>query len=326
MRRRDFIALLSWVVAERPLAVRAQQSNLPVIGYLSGGEANERVPLTLAFKEGLGELGLVEGRNVAIEYRWAEGNYDRLPALAADLVNRHVTVLTAADAPAAQAAKTATRTIPIAFQTGADALQSGLVKSLDHPEANLTGINEIAGPLAAKRIGLLRELLPDAKKFGFLVNPSNANAALDEMTAEGAARQLGLQIEPIKASREAELISNLSDRPPGQIDGLVVNSDLFLTAHRELILSFCERKSLPAIYPFREYAAAGGLMSYGVSLPTIYRQLGRYTAELLKGAKPQDLPVAQPTKFDFVVNLKAATSQRIAFPPGLIAIADEVIE
>jgi putative tryptophan/tyrosine transport system substrate-binding protein len=326
MRRRDFIAVLTWAAVERPLAVSAQQSNLPLVGYLSAGEANERAPFTKAFKEGLGELGLIEGRNVAIEYRWAEGHYNRLPALAADLVNHHVAVLTAADAPAALVAKTATRTIPIAFQTGADALESGLVKSLDHPEANLTGINEIAGPLAAKRIGLLHELIPSAGKFGFLVNPTNPNAVHDMMTAEDAARQLSLRIEPIKASSEAELLSNFSDRPPGQIDGLVVNSDLFLTAHRELIVSFCDRKSLPSIYPFREYAASGGLMSYGVSLPAIYRQLGRYTAELLKGAKPGDLPVTQPTKFDFVLNLKAATRQGITFSPGLIAIADEVIE
>jgi putative ABC transport system substrate-binding protein len=326
MRRRDFIAVLAWAAVERPPLARAQHSTLSTIGYLSSGEVNERVPLTAAFKAGLGDVGLVEGQNVAIEYRWAEGHYDRLPALAADLVERHVAVLTASDAPAARAAKAATRTIPIAFQTGADAVQSGLVKSLDHPEANLTGINEIAGPLAAKRIGLLHELVPLASKFGFLVNPTNPNAVHDMTTAEEAARRLALRIEVIKASTEAELLSNFSDRAPGEIDGLVVNSDLFLTAHRDVIVSLCDRKSLPSIYPFREYAAAGGLMSYGVNLPSIYRQLGHYAAQLLKGAKPGDLPVAQPTKFDFVINSKTAAKQGITFPSALIAIADEVIE
>jgi putative ABC transport system substrate-binding protein len=326
MRRRDFIAALGSAAAAWPFGARAQQSGIPSVGFLNSGEPDERAWARTAFKEGLAEIGFEEGRNVTIQYRWAEGHYDRMPALAADLVRDRVTVLTATDAPAAQAAKAATKTIPIAFQTGADALQSGLVTSLDHPEANMTGINEIAGPLVAKRIGLLHELIPSAKKFGFLVNPANPNAAHDETTIEEAAQQIRVQLRLLKAFSEAELLSIFDNLSEGQIDGLVVNTDLFLTSRRGLIVSLCARKSLPAIYPFREYVVAGGLMSYGINLPTIYRQLGHYTGLLLKGVKPGDLPVTQPTKFDFVINLKTAENQNITYPPGLIAIADEVVE
>jgi len=325
IRRRAFLALMA-SAATWPLAARAQQTAMLVIGFLNAGSPTERADFVAAFLHGLEEEGFVEGKNIAVLYRWAEGRYDRLPTLAADLVNRNVAAIAAADAPSAMAAKAATTAIPIVFQTGADALQTGLVSHLDHPEANLTGINEIAGPLPAKRLGLLHELVPTATTVGLLINPQNDNAKYDAAIVREAAHAIGLKLILAEAATEGDLTAAFASLARDRVSALVVNTDVFLTGHRDLIVALAARYALPSIFPFREYAAAGGLMSYGVNLPSIYRQVGTYVGKILKGAKSAELPVIQPTKFDFVVNLKTAETLQLKFPPGLLAIADEVIE
>lgn len=326
MRRREFIVSLGSSAAAWPLAAHAQQSAMPVIGFLSASSLAERAPYVAAFRQALDEVGYVEGKNVAISYRWAEGQYDRLPALAADLVNSGVTVITASDGPSALAAKAATTTIPVVFNTGIDPLQVGLVARLDRPEGNLTGVNMIVGPLPAKQLGLLHELMPGATTIALMINPNNANAGQNTLIAQEAGREIGIKIHLAKAAAENDLQTIFANFVQERIDALIVSSDVFFTSRRDLLITLTARYSLPSIYHWREFAVAGGLMSYGPSLAAASHQMGVYTGKILSGAKPADLPVTQPTKFEFVVNLKTAKALRLTFPPGLLAIADEVIE
>jgi putative tryptophan/tyrosine transport system substrate-binding protein len=272
------------------------------------------------------EAGYVENRNLAIEYRWAEGQYDRLPALAVDLANRAVAVIAATDGPASLAAKAATTTIPVVFSTGIDPLQVGLVTRLDRPEGNLTGVNLIAGPLAAKQFGLLHELMSTATTIALLINPNNANAERDAAIVQEAARATGTQIRVTKAVTESDFEMIFASFVRERVNAFIVNSDVFFTSRRDLLVALAARHALPAIYPWREYSVAGGLMSYGPSLSAAQHQIGVYAGKILRGAKPADLPVMQPTKFEFVINLKTAKTLGLTFPPGLLAIADEVIE
>jgi putative ABC transport system substrate-binding protein len=326
MRRREFITLLGGAAAAWPLAGRAQQAAMPVIGFLAGGWRMARASLIPAFRQGLTEAGHVEADNAPIEFRWAEGAYDRLPVLAAELVRRKVAVIVAGDGPSARAAKAATTTIPIVFITGTDPIQTGLVASLNRPEGNLTGINMIAGPLPAKQFGLLRELLPTAETIALLINPNNANAEQDAELIQHTARAFGTQIIVVRAGTESNLEAGFKTLAQERARGLIINSDVFFTSQRDLLVSLADRHAIPAIYPWREYSVAGGLMSYGPNLAAVHRQVGIYAGKILGGTKPTNLPVVQPTKFELVINLKTARGLGLDVPPTLLAIADEVIE
>jgi len=326
MRRREFVTLLGTAAAAWPLTVRGHQPATPVIGFLGGGLLAERRPLLVAFRQGLAEAGYVERQNVAIEYLWAEGQYDRLPALAADLVRRQVTVLVAGDGPSALAAKAATTTIPIVFSTGIEPVQAGLVASLSRPGGNLTGFNLIAGPLPAKQLGLLHELVPAAKTMGMLINPNNANAERDAATVQEAARSIGLRVLVIRAVAESDFETVFATMTREGAGALLVNSDVFFTGRRDQIIALAARHALPLMSAWREFPLAGGLISYGPSLAAAYRQIGAYTAKILNGAKPADLPVMQPTTFELVINLKTAKALDLNVPLHLEQLADEVIE
>jgi putative tryptophan/tyrosine transport system substrate-binding protein len=279
-----------------------------------------------AFRQGLAEAGYVEGQNVAIEYLWAEGQYDRLPALAADLVRRQVAVFVAGDGPSALAAKAATTTIPIVFNTGIDPLQVGLVTSLSRPGGNLTGFNLIAGPLPAKQLGLLHELVPAAKTIAVLINPNNANAERDAATVQDAARAIGVQILVTRAAIESDFETVFATIARERAGALLANSDVFFTSRRDRIVALAARHALPVMSPWREFPLAGGLISYGPSIAAAYRQIGIYTGKILNGAKPGDLPVVQPTTFELVINLKTAKALGLDVPLHLQQLADEVIE
>src|SRR5262245_16722943 len=323
MRRREFITLIGGAAAW-PFAVRAQQAAMPVIGFLNAASPGEYTRFVEAFRRGLLERGYEEGRNVTIEYRWAEGRYDRLPLLAADLIARGVAVI-AANSPSALPTKAATSAIPIVFFTGFDPVEFGLVSSLNRPGGNATGITGLNVELVSKQVGLLRELVPGAKSIAFLVNPTNPNVERYAKDAHDAIRALGLQIHILNAKTETEIgtaFATLAQLKPG---GLVVGPDAFFIARRDLLLRHAERVALPAIYPFREFAA-GGLMTYAPSLVEGYQQMGIYVGRILKGEKPADLPVLRPTLFELIINLKIAKSLNIEVPPTLIARADEVIE
>jgi putative ABC transport system substrate-binding protein len=330
MRRREFVTLLAGAAAAPsilwPLATRAQQPAMPVIGFLSGSSLTERRPLLAAFRQALAEADYVEGQNVAIEYRWAEGQYDRLPALAAELVRRQVTVVVAGDGPSALAAKTATTTIPIVFSTGIDPVQVGLVTSLNRPGGNLTGFNLIAGPLQAKQLGLLHELVPAAKTIAVLINPNNANAERDAATVQDAGRAIGVQVLVTRAVVESDFEIVFAALARERAGALLVNSDVFFTSRRDQIVALAARHALPVISAWREFPLAGGLISYGPSVAAAYRQVGLYTGKILKGAKPADLPVVQPTTFELVLNLKTAKALGLDVPLHLQQLADEVIE
>ena len=328
LRRREFITLVGGAAAcvFRPLAVRAQQPAVPMAGFLGGSSFAERVPLITALRQGLAEAGYTEAQNAPIEFRWAEGAYDRLPALAAELVRRHVTVIVAGDGPSALAAKAATTTIPIVFNTGIDPIQAGLVSSLSRPEGNATGINLIAGPLPAKQFGLLREVVPGPETIALLINPNNANAQRDAALLQETARAIGTQILVMRAVVDSNLEAIFKTLAQERRPGLIVNSDVFFTSRRDLLVSLAARHAVPVIYPWREYSLAGGLMSYGPSLSAAYHQIGVYAGKILRGAKPADLPVVQPTKFDLVINLKTAKALGLEIPDKLLALADEVIE
>jgi putative ABC transport system substrate-binding protein len=328
MKRRSFITLLSSAAAW-PLAGRAQQPRMPVVGFLSNVSPGEAMQNRLAaFRQGLAQAGYVEGRDVTIEYRWAEGRYDRLPELAADLVRRQVSVIAApGNTNAALAAKAATQTIPIAFGVNQDPVKLGLVASLARPGGNATGINFFIGEVLGKRLGLLRELVPVATRFALLGN--SANTAVTSATladAEAAARSLGLQIQAYGASTSREIdvafAALLRERP----DALLVAPDGFFISRRVQLTSLATRHALPAAYSVREYVEVGGLMSYGTSISDMYRQVGDYAGRILKGAKPTDLPVVQAIKFELVINLQAARLLGLEVPPTLLARADEVIE
>jgi putative ABC transport system substrate-binding protein len=325
LRRRKFITLLGGAAAW-PLAARAQQTAIPVVGFLSGSSLAERRPVLASFRQALAEAGYVEGQNVAIEYRWVEGQYDRLPAHAADLVRRQVAVLVAGDGPSALAAKAATTTVPIVFSTGIEPVQAGLITSLSRPGGNLTGFNLIAGPLPAKQLGLLHELLPAAGTIAVLINPTNANADRDAATVQEAARGIGVQILVTRAVVESDFETVFATLARERAGALLVNSDVFFTSRRDRIVALAARDALPTMSAWREFPLAGGLISYGPSISAAYRQVGLYTGKILKGAKPADLPVVQPTTFELVINLKTAKVLGLDVPLHLQQLADEVIE
>jgi putative ABC transport system substrate-binding protein len=327
MRRREFITLLG-SAATWPLAARAQQPAMPVVGFLSGRSPYESTTVVGAFGQGLGETGYFESKNVIIEYRWAEGRYDRLPALAAELVSRQVAVIAAVGGPnSGQAAKATTTTIPIVFISGTDPVQEGLVASLNKPGGNATGVNPLLPAMEGKRLGLLREIIPGAALIAVLLNPtSHENFNRQMHDVQEAAREVGQQLLILRASNEEEIETAFATAAEHRARGLLVAADPFILSRRERLVALAAHYTIPAIYEVREYATAGGLMSYGISLANAYRQAGVYVGRILKGEKPDDLPVLQPTKFDFVINLKTAKALGLTVPPGLLSIADEVIE
>jgi len=327
IRRREFITLLGGA-AVWPLAARAQTPAVPVIGFL-GVSSLEKMggSVLLDFKRGLAETGYLEDRNVAIEYRWADDHYDRLPALAAELVQRRVTVLAAPGSPAAAPAKAATTDIPIVFMIGSDPVQLGLVSSLNHPGGNLTGVSYFNEEIAPKRLNLLHEFIPTADTIALLVNPANASAATAQTREmQDAVNALGLRLMVIKASNPIELEDAFATLVQHRIEALQLSVDPLFGNHVDQIVALATRSKIPTIYPWREFTAAGGLMNYGASIPDAYHQVGVYTGQILKGARPADLPVQRPTKLQLVLNVRAAKALGIEFPAKLLTIADEVIE
>jgi putative ABC transport system substrate-binding protein len=327
MRRREFITLVGGTAVAWPLVARAQQPAMPVVGMLNSGSADAYASRNATFLEGLGETGFVEGRNVAIEHRYAEDRYDRLPDLAAELVHRSVAVLFAAGGGVApQAAKAATATIPIVFTGGFDPVKAGLVASLNQPGGNVTGTTFLTNALEAKRLGLLHELVPRASVIGVLMNPKNASAATVRADLNEAARGLGIALRITQASSEGEFDAAFAGFDQAGVGALLVAADAVFAGNAKSLVTLAERHKLPTFYFVREFPAVGGLMSYGTSFDDAYRLAGGYVGRILKGEKPADLPVVQSTKFEFVLNLKTAKALGITFPPGLLAIADEVIE
>jgi putative tryptophan/tyrosine transport system substrate-binding protein len=327
MRRRDFVLLIGGVAASWPFAVRGQQGTLPVIGFLSSRSPEESAHLVAAFHQGLAEGGFIDGQNVVIEYRWAHGRYDLLPALAADLVSRRVNVLTTAGGePSALAAKHATSTIPIVFGLGSDPISAGLVESFSHPGGNATGITFLTTLMEPKRLGLLRDLVPGVSLVGVLLNPSFPPSERQQQDIEEAARKVDQRIVVAKARNDEELDTVFAALVKAGVGALLVCADPYFDTRRERIVGFAQTQRLPAIYQFREYAVAGGLLSYGISITDAYRQYGVYTASILKGAKPADLPVLQPTKFELVINLRTAKALGVKISDNLLSLADEVIE
>jgi putative ABC transport system substrate-binding protein len=324
VRRRELIAFACGVAALWPHAARTQQS-VPVIGFLHQGPP-EPIPLMTAFGRGLSEIGISEGRDVTIENRWADGQYERLPGLAGDLVNRHVAVIAANFLPAALAAKAATQTVPIVFLSGSDPIASGLVPSFARPGGNVTGIAFMFTRLGPKNLELLHELLPQTARVGVLMNPSNPNAAPQVSDLQVAAGTLGLQLDVLGAATVSEIDEAFAQLAQRQIRALVVTADGFLIGRQDQLVALAARHAVPTIYPLSQYVAAGGLMSYGASLSDAYRQTGNYVGRIIKGATPAELPVMQSAKFELVVSLKAAKALGLTVPPTLLAGADEVIE
>jgi putative ABC transport system substrate-binding protein len=324
--RRQFIAGLSGAMLAWPPAARAQQPGMPVVGYLHGASLEGQIPHTAAFRQGLGETGYVEGRNVAVEYHWANGQYDQLPALAADLVHRQVAVITTGTPVATLAAKKTTTSIPIVFILGSDPVRDGLVSSLNRPGGNITGATFFTNLLDAKRLELLRQLVPTANVIAVLLNPKNASVELEKSDLQEAARSLGLQLVFRQASNEREIDESFTNPDQQRADALLVSGDVFFNDRREQIAVLAARHALPTSCANREEAVAGGLMSYGANLNDTYRQAGHYVGRILKGEKPADLPVQQPTKFEFVINMKTAKTLGLTVPNSMQLIADEVIE
>jgi putative ABC transport system substrate-binding protein len=325
MRRRDFTIVLGGAMAAWPLAARAQQKAMPVIGVLSPTSPNPFGPFMGAFRQGLSESGYVEGQNLTIDPRWGEGHYDRLPALAADLVGRKVDLIMANSPPAALAAKSATSTIPIVFRGGNDPVGDGLVASLARPGGNLTGVS-LAEDVTAKRLELLSELVPRARVVALLVNPNNGTAERVIRDVLEAARTKGLQLHVLKARGESEIDTAFASLVQLHADALVVGADPFLSSRREQFVALASRRAVPSIYAWREFADSGGLISYGPSLTTAFRLVGAYAGKVLKGAKPADLPVQQATTFELVINLKTAKALGLTVPQSMLTRADEVIE
>jgi putative ABC transport system substrate-binding protein len=325
IERRRFLATPGGAAATWPLAGRAQQAAMPVIGFLSSLRPDRQVPMTRGFLQGLGESGFVEGQNVTIEYRWASGQYDQLPAMVAELIARHVSVIAAvAGSAPGLAAKAATTTIPIVFQTGSDPIKDGLVSSMNRPAGNVTGVTRMGTTVEPKRLELLHELVPKVPTISFLVNPTNPAADRQLQDVQDAAKSLGLNLDVMKASTESELLAvfeNLSQKGSG---ALLIATDPFLDG--SLLPALGTRYRIPVGHFDRNQVAAGALMSYGASLVDSFRQVGVYTGRILKGAKPTDLPIMQPTKFELVINMKTAKALGLTIPPGVLAIADEFIE
>jgi putative ABC transport system substrate-binding protein len=321
MRRRDFITLLSgalaWVAA-------APAQELPRrVGFLGGGSKEANSPFAAGFVKGLSDTGFIEGRNVTIEYRWADGHYDLLPSLAAELLGRDVALLACNDAPAAVAAKAATKTIPIVFVTGADPVKMGLVDSFSRPGGNLTGVNLLVSDLAPKRLEFLLELVPTAGIISLLINPGNPNIRADVPETQRAAEALGRHLEVLTASTENELDTAITTI---KADALLVMPDPYFFVRCHQLVALTARRTMPAIYPFRECVDIGGLISYGIPLASLFRQMGMQAGKILKGAKPADLPIQQSTRVELVINLKTAKALSLTVPPSLLARADEVIE
>jgi len=326
MRRRSFIAALGSSAVGWPLAARAQQPALPLIGLLGSATASEWAQQVSTFRQGLSDAGYVEDRNVTIEARWASGQYDRLPAMAAELVQRQATVIVAFSTPAALAAKAATATTPVVFTTNRDPVQNGFVASLNRPGGNMTGATNLNVEVGPKLLGLLYEAVPTAKIMALLLNPTNSNTETLSNSLQAAAHTLDLQLHVLNASTEDGFDTVFATLRQMKVDGLMVVSDAFFTTHSRQLATLTIRHTMPAIFQDREFAAAGGLMSYTGSITDEYRQAGVYTGRILKGEKPADLPVVQATKFELVINLKTAKALGLTIPPGVLAIADEVIE
>jgi putative tryptophan/tyrosine transport system substrate-binding protein len=327
IKRREFITLLGGTAVAWPLAARAQPSALPTIGFLSSRSPDESAHSIDAFRRGLAENGYVEGHNVILEYRWALGQYDRLPSLAAELIRWPVAVMVAfGGEPAARAATAATATIPVVAAFSADPVASGLVATLGRPGANVTGVSGLSTALEAKRFGLLRDLVPQAAILGVLLNPNFPPAEAQLKDMQEAARALGLRLGVLRASSDREIDAAFDSVAQHRFPALAVVADPFFVTRRDKLVALAARHAVPAMYSFREYASAGGLMSYGIDLADVYRQVGVYAGRILKGAKPSDLPVVQPTKFELVINLRTAKSLGLDMPEKLLALAEEVIE
>ena len=331
MRRREFITLLGGslvggAAASWPRAARAQQPAMPAIGYLSGGRLEGQTDTTAAFKQGLSETGYIEGKNVAIEYRWANGQYEQLPALAADLVHHQVAVIATVTPVAALAAKQATTSIPIVFTTGSDPVRDGIVPSLNRPGGNITGATFFSNLLTAKRLELLHQLVPNANVIAVLLNPKNLNVELEKKETQEAARALGLQLVPLQASTEREIDDLFANLAQQHVGGVLASGDVLFSDRRQQIAELAVRHTVPTCFAGRLQVVAGGLMSYGARNSDTFRQAGNYVGRILKGEKPSELPVQQPTKFEFVINLKTAKALGLTIPHNLLVLADEVIE
>jgi putative tryptophan/tyrosine transport system substrate-binding protein len=325
VKRRAFIALLGGAAAW-PLAARAQQPSMPVIGFLNSAVAQAFTSRVAAYRRGLGEAGFVEDKNVAIEYRWANGQYDRLQSMAADFVSRRVAVITAGGPPAAIAAKMATSVIPIVFTTGDDPVRAGLVPNLNRPGGNVTGVHLFLSNLSAKKLGLLRDLLPQATVIAGLFNFVSQSAEIQEKELQAAGNASGLRIEIAHASNDQEIESAFATFSKQQISAVMVGSDPYYISRREKIIALAARYAIPAFYELRDFVDDGGLMSYGTDIEDGYRQAGVYAGRILKGEKPGDLPVLQSTKFQFVINLKTVKALGLSISDNLLTLADEVIE
>jgi len=327
MRRREFLSLIGGAMTAWPLAARAQQPPMPVIGFLSSRSPGESAGVVAAFRQGLRDAGFVEGRNLAIAFRWADGRYDSLPALAAELVDLRVALIFAAGGPpTAFAVKAATSTIPIVFSAVSDPVEIGLVPSLNQPGGNITGMAVFNATLAGKRVELTKELIPTAAVIGYLLNPADQMSAVESKDALAAARALGIDLKILNASSEEDLETTFAAMANLRADALVVAGEPLFDSKREKIVALAARSAVASVYAWREYVLAGGLISYGTDLPESYREAAIYAGRILKGEKPANLPVKQPTKFRLAVNLKTANALGLTVPPPLLARADEVIE
>jgi putative tryptophan/tyrosine transport system substrate-binding protein len=327
MRRREFITIFAGAAGMWPGDARAQQSAIPVIGFLSSASPNAYAGRVAAFRKGLNESGYIDGQDVAIEFHWAQGQYDRLPVFAADLVHQKVAVIVSSGGDvAALSAKAATSSIPIVTVSGSDPVKAGLVASFNRPGGNVTGASFVATELETKRLEILRDVVPTAAVIGILINPTNPAAESRWQDLQVAARTLERNIHIVNASRESDLETAFATLIQQRADALLVSTDSFFTSQRDRLVALAGRHALPAIYPWREFVEAGGLASYGPSINEVYRQVGIYTARILKGEKPADLPFLRPTKFELVINLKTATALGLTIPQLILGRADEVIE